>query len=288
LRRAALLLAAGAALAIAAAAPTASASTTLAVPKPVTGIVYGRLQNEILAVFPAAKAGSPIEIQVHGGWWYLQENEVEHEKQAVYMQRQGFEVVDILYPEATWTLPAFPGQPQAVQDAVRWTQSHGAKYGGDTTKIVVLGASSGGNISLLGAAAVDRSTPGVVRAVATLSAPTDLRSLAAYETRLHETSRTSGYGNLGRALGCRGLPASCEPAEREWSPVNHIEKGTCPALYAAGSETDFIPFSQQTELKEAALAHGCPITLREVPEGHAFGYWSQVRGELAAFFKAHV
>jgi acetyl esterase/lipase len=256
-------------------------------------IAYGPGANEQLHVFTAEQPGSCAVALVHGGWWHAHINAIEAESQALWLQKEGCAVFDINYPEDSGTQPAFPAQPDAVVNAVRWIQQYGGEYNADPARIVVLGGSTGGNIGLLGAEEVDAATPGVVKGIASLSGPTNLLSLAEVLRKAHAEGRGSGYGSLAQALGCKRLPASCNAAAERWSPINQIP-GACPPVYLAGGVRDIVPDSQQQEMAVALQAAGCDVTLRTVqPGGHSFAYWTnsngrtlpQVRAEVLAFIR---
>jgi len=81
--------------------------------------------------------------------------------------------------------------------------------------------------------------------------------------------------------------ATCSPSfAAAWSPVDNIDRATCPPFWLAGGEVDIVPVSQQYEMASALESAGCPVALRVVPKNHAFAYWGKVVTETIAFLKS--
>jgi acetyl esterase/lipase len=254
-------------------------------PPPVLA-VYGANSADVASVFPAPGTPGKTVILVHGGGWHEQRHPFENEDVAMGLQRRGYTSIIIDYPEASATEAAFPKQPEAVEEAVRWAHAHAKQYNSNGD-VMLLGGSSGGNIALLGGQLIDKQSPGSVSAVISLSGPTNLVTEAQHD-REHLNEEPSTYWSLGRALGCLRLPLSCEGTEREWSPIDQIDPATCPAELLAGAEIDRVPLSQQQEMQAALQGAGCESELFVAAGvGHAFSYWFQVRETIFSFLAAH-
>ena len=143
---------------------------------------------------------------------------------------------------------------------------HAAEFNGNPERIVLVGASAGGCLAL---AAAEHTH---VAAVASLSGPTDF------------IKRAEEHRAMRQALGC--LRSSCDnQLAHEWEPIANI--GACTPTILFGAELrDLVPLEQQTEMAQAMLAHGCPVTLDVEPEGHAFAYSGHAFPQLAAFISA--
>jgi acetyl esterase len=95
---------------------------------------------------PTDKGPHPVIVAYHGGGWMfgIRKN---LQRACRYLARQGFVVFNCSYRLAPSHL--FPAGVQDALCALRWVQEHGAEYGGDTTRIGVLGDSAGGQLSAM-------------------------------------------------------------------------------------------------------------------------------------------
>jgi acetyl esterase/lipase len=191
----------------------------------------------------------------------------------------------VIYPLDSSKIAAFPMEPQAVVEAIRWTTIHAPEYNGDAANIQLLGGSAGGNLVLLAAQTVNAETPGLVKSIMALSPPTNLVTLRAYEEqRKAEGLSAPGMTYIPMALGCGTFPNCTESQEQEWTPVFHP---SCTQTYLAGGEREvIIPISQPKELISTLESSGCPVKLRQVStSAHAFGYRSRIRTEIISFVR---
>ena len=108
---------------------------------------YGDLARQRLDVYrPRNARNAPVVIFIHGGRW-REGSRDEYRLLANTLTRRDMVVVipDIrLFPEA-----AFPVWVEDAAAAVNWTRANIARYGGDTSHIVVVGHSSGAHIITL-------------------------------------------------------------------------------------------------------------------------------------------
>jgi acetyl esterase/lipase len=128
-----------------------------------------------------------------------------------------------------WPPEVFPAQAEDVAAAVKWTRSNIGARGGDPRKLVLMGHSSGAQLSLL--LATDRrylgDAVGDVRAVVGLSAPVDL-----------EPHGGRSYGDVLMAGGGAGAFGRDAAAMRDASPMSHVSPGIPRTLLVVG-EDDF-------------------------------------------------
>lgn len=109
-------------------------------------IPYGDSAMEKLDVFPAAKKGAPVLVFIHGGYWRSLDKS-DHSFIAPAFVNQGACVVIPNYtlcPAAT--LPQIVMQMVA---ALAWTYRNARKYGGDPSRITVIGHSAGGHLAAM-------------------------------------------------------------------------------------------------------------------------------------------
>ena len=107
---------------------------------------YGEGLGERLDVFPAAHAGSPVLVYIHGGYW-----------RALGKRDQSFVAPPFVDAGAMVVLPGYALCPivsvehivlQMVR-ALAWVHRHAAEFGGDARRIVVAGHSAGGHLATM-------------------------------------------------------------------------------------------------------------------------------------------
>ncbi|HEY9237712.1 MAG TPA: alpha/beta hydrolase, partial [Burkholderiaceae bacterium] len=101
---------------------------------------YGGDPTERLDVFPATRAGAPVLVYIHGGYW-----------RALGKRDQSFIAPPLNAAGAMVVLPGYALCPavsvehivlQMVQ-ALAWVHRHAREFGGDPERIVVAGHSAG-------------------------------------------------------------------------------------------------------------------------------------------------
>jgi acetyl esterase/lipase len=103
-------------------------------------------QTSLDVYIPAAAAGLPVLIYVHGGGWSSGDKDAVGAK-AAYFTAHGFVFVSINYR----LIPAaWPAQQAAdVAQAVAWVKENIGGYGGDRARLFVLGHSAGAHLTAL-------------------------------------------------------------------------------------------------------------------------------------------
>ena len=107
-------------------------------------LTYGEHARHRLDVYQPEQAapeqGWPVLVFLHGGG-FVRGNKEHRSNLGWYFAQQGFVTVLPNYrlaPESNW-----PSGPQDVVSVWRWVQEHGAAYGGDPARIVLMGESAG-------------------------------------------------------------------------------------------------------------------------------------------------
>jgi acetyl esterase/lipase len=163
-------------------------------------------------------AGRPVVVFFYGGSWDSG-SKADYAWVGAALARQGYVVVlpDYrVYPQARW--------PMFLQDnalAVRWARDHAAAYGGDVSRLVLMGHSAGAYDAVdlavddrwLNAVGVDPHTQ--IRAVVGLSGPYDFLPLESDE--------------LKTIFG----PEDQRP---DTQPINHVDGREAPMLLATGDQ----------------------------------------------------
>lgn len=107
------------------------------------GLAYGEHADEVLDVFPAPQAGSPVLVFIHGGYWRALSKD-DSSFMAQTFTQAGATVVAINYTLA----PAASLAEIVAQNrrALAWIWRHIAHYNGDPRRIYLCGSSAGGHL----------------------------------------------------------------------------------------------------------------------------------------------
>jgi acetyl esterase/lipase len=108
-------------------------------------IAYGEDPKQILDVYqPAGRTGAPVMIYVHGGAYVRGDKDFYGEiygNISTWFARQGVLGINATYrlaPAAKW-----PAGADDVRGMVKWTREHAARFGGDGSRIYLMGHSAG-------------------------------------------------------------------------------------------------------------------------------------------------
>ncbi|MBP6899663.1 MAG: alpha/beta hydrolase [Burkholderiaceae bacterium] len=107
---------------------------------------YGPAAGEALDVFPARSSSSPVLVFIHGGYWRAL-SKAEHSFVAPAFVQAGAMVVVPDYA----LCPAVDIATIALQTtrALDWVWRHARQFGGDPSRIVVVGHSAGGHLAAM-------------------------------------------------------------------------------------------------------------------------------------------
>jgi arylformamidase len=142
-------------------------------------VPYGADATERLDIFPARRAGAPVLVYIHGGYW-----------RALDKRDQSFVAPPFVEAGAMVVLPNHALCPAVTVEAivlqlvaaVAWVHRHAGEHGGDPTRLVVAGHSAGGHLAALLLCcdwpAVGAELPeGLVRSALSISGVFDLEPL---------------------------------------------------------------------------------------------------------------
>lgn len=241
----------------------------------IENVAYGAAERQVLDVYPTERPNAPILLFVHGGGFVGGDKNgdgVFYGNVGRYFAHHGFLSVCMNYrlaPASTW-----PAGSDDVATALAWVVEHGAGYGGDADKIVVIGQSAGA-AHVASVIFDDRfSLPTGVRAAALLS--------GFYEAR------------TGLQAGPQLYFGEDERAWPDRSATSHVKPGHIPLLLCV-AEFDPAQIAEQTLILAQALnkVDGFPPRLvwlenqNHVSAVHGFGLGEDAPGSmLRSFFES--
>jgi acetyl esterase/lipase len=263
-----------------------SAGGTLAAFEPTGGgkatrnIVFAAGPRGTLDVFApkAGAAGRPVVVFFYGGGFRRGEKSM-YSFVGKALQAHGYLAVvpDYrLYPEVR-----YQGFLSDGAKAVRWARDHAAEYGGDPSKIVLMGHSAGGYIAAM--LAVDPRWLGEV-------GMDPRRDVSAW------VGLAGGYGDPSAGRTVRGDLFGGPEEYDSTRPGAHVEKASPPALLIAGDGDKVVDPANVDRLAASIHAVGGRVEARRYPRlGHlmtvgAFAaplrFWAPVYRDAVSFIDA--
>ena len=205
----------------------------------------------------------PIVVQVYGGAWQRGEPS-DFTNFATWLASSGYVVVAIDYrhaPDWRW-----PTQIEDIGTALSWVAAHASEYGGDASRIVLIGRSAGAHLATMAAWA---ATPVRVRGVISYYGPVDL-----VESFKHPPSpdplnvRSVEQALIGGSLD--QMPDRYADA----STITHVKAGTTPlppTLLIYGGRDHIVEAKYGATIVNALRARGTQVAYIELPwADHAF------------------
>jgi len=151
----------------------------------------------------------------------------------------------------------FPAQAEDVNAAIDYVKLNASRFGGDSTRIVLIGRSAGGQLAL--GAAYTKNDPSI-RGVAGIYAPSDQKWGWDHPTnqRVYHS-----YVTLWEFL--TGDPKRVPGQYRAASPINFVGATTVPTLLIHGSRDPLVSVIQSRRLDQAMIEAHRPHLLLEMP-----------------------
>ena len=260
-------------------------------------VVYGRKYGVALTldVFqPPRPNGCGLLFLVNGGWLSSKATPlmvtIRPDDYRVFLER-GYTVFAVV----TSSQPKFTISEQIpdVLRAVRFVRANAAKYGVEPHRLGVLGASSGGHLTLSIAARGgpgDKDSPDPVeressdvQAAACFFPPTDFNNYGG--------PGISGVGTgplapLQVAFGPKALtPEGREELGKEISPIYYVTNKLPPTLMIHGDKDDVVPLQQATSFASRAREVGAKHVevLVRPGKGHGWGDFWKSHEDIDAF-----
>jgi acetyl esterase/lipase len=227
-------------------------------------IVYltaNNYQNRLDVFQPAGDDPHPTLIYIHGGGWVEGRKEGDVLEAMPFLEK-GWAVVNVEYRLAGVSLA-----PAAVEDcrcALRWVIEHAKEYKFDTNRIVLMGHSAGGHLSLITgmlplSAGLDRECAGdkelKVAAIVDWFGITDVNDLL------------QGPNLQDYAVTWLGSLTDRDQIAKRVSPLTYVRPGLPPTIMIHGDADDTVPYSHSVRLHQALDKAGVPNELLTIPGG---------------------
>lgn len=268
-------------------------------------VVYGRKHGMALTmdVFqPQKPNGCGLMFLVNGGWLSSKDTPlmvtIRPSDYEEFLKR-GYTVFAVV----TSSQPRFQiaDEIQDVQRAARFIKFNSKRFGIDPNRLGVLGASSGGHLTLSLAArgnpgkadatdAIERESS-TIQAAACFFPPTDFLN---YGGEGRDGLGAGPLAPLEVAFGAKGL-SERERAKlgRELSPIYAVTDKLPPTLIIHGDNDEVVPLQQAERFAERAKEVGAPpVKLIVRPgKGHGWGDFWKSAEDITAFadwFDAHL
>jgi acetyl esterase/lipase len=217
----------------------------------------------------------PSVVQIYGGAWQ-RGAPADDAGFATYLAARGFVVFAIDYRHAPrWPWPA---QIDDVRAGLGWIREHGGEYGGDSSRLALVGRSAGAQLAMV--AAYQSGAP-AISAVVGYYGPADL---------------TEGYRDPPRPdpLGVRsielallgGTPDQIPDRYRDASPITYAGRRAPPSLLIYGGRDHVVLPRFGSELDSRLRAAGATSVFLEIPWAeHAFdAIPNGPSGQLALYY----
>ena len=240
------------------------------------GIHYGTADGQPLTMdyYAAMGTGShPIAIIIHGGGYHGGDSRNGSEAYvADFLAPAGYAVFSVNYRLAP-KYP-YPFMVYDVQRVVRYIRYHARNWSADPGKIALVGGSAGGYLSnmvgLLNAPGDPHAADPVDRVSAKAQA---VVSLYAQSSFAFVPLNADVHRFLDPFIARKGE----KEAIREASPITYVSKADPPFLEILGTQDEYIPMSEATNLQAALHAVGVRCDIIAIPGGkHGTGGWNKL------------
>jgi arylformamidase len=109
-------------------------------------VPYGPTRDETLDIFPAAQAGAPVFVFIHGGYWRMLSSK-EFSCVALGLNALGITTVVVNY--ALTPKVSIDEITRQARAAVAWVLRRIERHGGDPSRVIVGGHSAGGHLTAM-------------------------------------------------------------------------------------------------------------------------------------------
>jgi acetyl esterase/lipase len=247
----------------------------------------GHPRQKLDLYLPEGKGPWPLLVYIHGGAFRAGDKAdgppLEH-------LAEGYAVASINYRLSQHAL--FPAQIEDCKTAIRWLRANAARYGIDSERIAVGGASAGGHLAaMVGTTGHVREldvgenldVSSRVRAVIDFFGPTDFLQMDAHRPpngMIHDTPDSPESELVGGPI--QENPQKVARA----NPITYVTPDAPPFLIVHGDQDPLVPHHQSELLTAALEKAGVPVTFYTVMGGGHGGFDDPRVPELTKAFLA--
>jgi len=203
---------------------------------------YGNDTAQKMDIYlPANRSASATKVlvMIHGGSWNEgDKDDFSYIADTLGVLLPGYAIFNINYRLSANGVNIFPVPYNDVKLAIQFIKDHAAKYAVNSQKIVVGGASAGGELALLAAYS---SNDGTIKAAVDLFGPADLTWL--YNNHPFPLFAQAVLVNY---LGV--TPAQNAQVYKDASPINMVTAATPPTIVFQGTADDVVPQAESDML----------------------------------------
>ena len=242
-------------------------------------IVYTRFEGEPLGLVlyepdrQKLSAPAPVLVYVHGGGWVAGDRFGGGENLR-WFARRGWLAISIDYPLSSRERHLWDATIEQVGCALAWVQANAHRFGGDPTRISLIGDSAGGNLVLnagyrANSGTLPSSCGGDVPRVAAIAAVYPAVHLAeAYRNKFPQ------IGDMAREYAnayVGGPPERFPDRYASIDPVSYITSKAPPTLLIVGENDHLLPPDLTYRFAAEAERRGVYVELIRFPYGqHLF------------------
>jgi len=243
-------------------------------------VVYGRANNYDLKLDvwqrSKEKTPAPTLVYYHGGGWIFGDRTGATLFFLPFLEK-GWNVVNVEYRMAD-----VAQAPSAVEDArcaLRWVVTNASRYNIDTHRIVLMGHSAGGHLSLISGMLPEGS-------------PLENRCYGTEKVSVAAIINWYGISDVldlvhapnvrNYAMMWMGSSPNADEIAKQTSPITYVRSGLPPVISIHGSDDPVVPYQQSVRLHAALDRAGVPNELVTIQGGHHGGFSD---GEVADAYK---
>lgn len=218
----------------------------------VTAVSVGGKDLKVDIFHPGDNANGACLLFLPGGGFRSANKAGLHERYAPRIAERGYVFIATEY--RTMDEAAWPAQIQDAMALIRWTRANAARLGIDANRIVLGGASAGGNLSTL--AGGTQGNPDYEGSGGNEGVSSDVAAIIGVYPVTDVTERAYGEGREK----LYGVNPSAEFV-RAASPIHQVNPHYPPTLLVHGTGDTTVHYSHSTSLFEALEANGVPVEL---------------------------
>jgi acetyl esterase len=224
------------------------------------------------ASVPEGKGPFPTVILVHGGSWGRGNKRSYVTPLFEPLTKAGYAWFSIDYRQTPEF--QFPTPTDDVISAIEWVREHADEYKVDTSRLVLIGESAGGQ--MVGFVGARYGQELGIAAVVDFYGPNDMTVQGARTRKAqeHPDPNNKSPSLLKEYLGIQDWDEAAAQKMKESSPISYVSGEMPPFLCVHGTVDPQVDFSQSVNFCAAAVSAGGKCVVQTVEGGgHGMGGW---------------